>query len=92
MADDVRNGAAAGPGHPAATAEPAVAPAGTSQKGINLPYTLPSRGALYGGKCPGGKVIIYPIRGEQEELLAFFGYMSSAVALNYFAFGYVHSI
>jgi|GEM_PF-2025964 len=73
MADDVRNEDAAGTGHPAAATEtprPTEEKAVAEPKGISLPYTLPSRGVLYGGKCPGGKVIIYPIRGEQEELLA----------------------
>jgi hypothetical protein len=37
---------------------------------ISLPYQLPSRGLLYGGKIPDGNVTILPIRGEQEELLA----------------------
>lgn len=73
MADDVRSQGADGPGHPTAAAEAPKPPekkAVTGPKGINLPYTVPSRGVFYGDKCPGGQVIIYPIRGEQEELLA----------------------
>lgn len=37
---------------------------------LSLPYTLPSRGLYYGGKCPGGSVVITPTRGAQEEILA----------------------
>jgi len=37
---------------------------------ISLPYILPSGGVYYNGEIPDGQVIIYPIRGEQEELLA----------------------
>lgn len=40
------------------------------QATISLPYRLPSCGQLYEGKVPNGDVVIFPIRGEQEELLA----------------------
>lgn len=37
---------------------------------ISIPYTLPSQGKLYGDVFKGGEIIIYPIRGAHEELLA----------------------
>jgi len=68
MTDDAAQTEAAGNGHPAATAETAAPPA--AEKGITLPYDLPSRGVFYGEKLPNGTVTMFPIRGEQEELLA----------------------
>jgi rRNA maturation protein Nop10 len=37
---------------------------------LTLPYRLPSFGRLYDGAIPEGDVVLLPIRGEQEELLA----------------------
>ncbi len=40
------------------------------QQHLSLPVKLPSHGVLYEGKIPDGEVLIYPIRGQQEEILA----------------------
>jgi hypothetical protein len=36
----------------------------------SIPFVLPSLGKLYGDAIPNGEVVLKPIRGEQEELLA----------------------
>jgi len=43
------------------------------QAEISLPIKLPSLGKLYGDKIPEGEIVIYPIRGQQEEMLASMG-------------------
>lgn len=37
---------------------------------LSCPIKLPSEGRLYDGKLPNGETVIYPIRGQQEEMLA----------------------
>jgi hypothetical protein len=48
---------------------------------ISFPYTLPSRGILYGGALPGGECIIIPIRGQQQEILAGMGENANTTAV-----------
>lgn len=50
---------------------------------ISYPISLPSLGKLYDGKLPDGKVNIYPIRGEQEEIISGSGEENGLVMLRH---------
>lgn len=65
---------------PASQPSPAPRPAPVTTDPLSRPYTLPSRGLYYpAGQCSGGQVVISPMRGAQEEILA--GAQDSAAAL-----------